>query len=372
MSFLTLVLKNLMRRRSRSVLTVIGIAIGIAAVVAFTSLAWGFESSLANVFKARGTDLIVTKANARSAIPPAFPDSAKDDLLALPHVQRVAGVLCEIFSVEIAPTVIVAGWEHDTPGWDHLKLVKGSWLAKDVKKQVILGALAAESLEKTIGDTVQIETGEFTVAGIVSSAAFSENGAIIMSLEDMQELTHRERQLNFVDVWLDAGTPDAAREAMPGLIRERLKGLTAFSPGTIAQNGQTIQMARAMSIATSVLALVIGAVGVMNTLLMSVFERIQEIGVLLAIGWERLRIMAMILLESVVLSLFGGVAGGVLGVAAMSVLQATPWIHGKFEGEITPGLFGLGIVVALALGALGGLYPAWIGSRMSPANALRQ
>lgn len=372
MSFLTLILKNLMRRRSRSVLTLIGIAIGIAAVVAFTSLARGFERSLGNVFRARGTDLIVTRANARSAIPPAFPDTAKADLLALPHVHRVAGVLCEIFSVEVAPTVIVAGWEHDTPGWDHLKLVKGSWLAKEARKQVILGALAAESLEKSVGDTVQIETGEFAVAGIVSSAAFAENGAIIMALEDMQQLTSRENQVNFIDVWLDAGTPETAREALPGLIRDKIKGLTAFSPGTIAQSGQTIQMARAMSVATSVLALVIGAVGVMNTLLMSVFERIQEIGVLLAIGWGRLRIMMMILLESVVLSLFGGLAGGVLGIVAMRVLQATPWIHGKFEGEVAPGLFGLGILVALALGALGGLYPAWIGSRMSPANALRQ
>ena len=67
MSFLTLILKNLLRRPSRSLLTVIGIAIGIAAVVALTSLAWGFEQTWNNIYKARGTDIIVTKASTRSA-----------------------------------------------------------------------------------------------------------------------------------------------------------------------------------------------------------------------------------------------------------------------------------------------------------------
>jgi len=126
-----------------------------------------------------------------------------------------------------------------------------------------------------------------------------------------------------------------------------------------------------MSLATSLIALVVGAVGVMNTILMSVFERLQEIGVLLAIGWRRARIMRMILFESLLLSFVGGTAGCGLGLVATHMLQTSPWIRGKLEGEFSPMLLGGALLIALALGALGGFYPAWLGSRMSPMTALR-
>lgn len=371
MSFLTLILRNLLRRRSRSLLTIVGIAIGIAAVVALTSLAWGFERSWSNVYRARGTDLIVTKTITRSAMPAAFAAGIADQLRAVPKVREVAGVLTEIFSVEDSPSMVVMGWEPGTSLWEHLGLERGRMPIPTAKNELLLGSLAAEILAKRVGDRVQIETAEFVVVGIISSSALMESGAAIMPLPAMQALTERQGMVNFLDLRMTPDATPAELDQLRATIKSRFQGLTAFDPGAVAQSTAAIQIAKAMSLATSLIALVVGAVGVMNTILMSVFERFREFGVLLAIGWRRARILRMILFESLALSLVGGAAGCVLGIAAVRALQWNPWIRGKLMGEVSPALLGAAMLIALALGALGGLYPAWMGSRMSPVDALR-
>jgi putative ABC transport system permease protein len=372
MAFLTLIFKNLLRRPSRSLLTLLGISIGIAAVVALTSLAWGFELSWSNVYRSRGTDLIVTQTKIRGAMPTAFDDSHMATLRALPHVRAVSGTLCDIFSIEDAPTMLVAGWETDYPAWDKVHTVKGAIPAPDSMDTAYVGEVAAELLRKTVGDTVQIETKEYKVCGIYSSPAMAENSSIVLPLRAMQELTDREGKVNFFEIFLQPGTTEAQVAELQTRIKEMMPGFSAFSAGSLAQNSVGVQLAKAMSIGTSLIALIVGAVGVMNTILMSVFERIEEIGVLLAIGWKRSRIRRMILLESVVLGFVGGVIGCLLGVVGTKLIQATPWLRGKIEADITPGLLLVSLLVAVALGALGGFYPAWLGSRMSPANAMRQ
>ncbi len=371
MSFITLILKNLLRRPSRSLLTIIGIAIGIAAVVALTSLAWGFEQTWNNIYKARGTDIIVTKASTRSAMPAPFAISIRDELKAMPHVREVAGVLAEMFGVEDSPSLIVIGWEPGTSLWEHINLLQGRLPEALAKDELLLGTIAADMLHKKLGDKVQVEAVEFTVVGIFSSSAMAENGAAILPLLGMQALTDRKEMVNFFDVRMDPNTKPEELEQLRLAVKEKFKGLTAFNPGSVAQSNVGIQIAKAMSLATSIIALVVGAVGVMNTILMSVFERLREIGVLLAIGWRRGRILRMILLESLALSFVGGVLGCLMGVAGVNALQASPWIRGKLMGEVSPTLLGVAMLIAFALGAVGGLYPAWVGSRMSPVNALR-
>jgi putative ABC transport system permease protein len=370
MSFFTLILKNLLRRRSRSLLTVAGIAIGIGAVVALTALAWGFERSWVNAYKARGTDMIVTKTSTRSAMPAPFSAGLAADLRKLPRVREVSGVLSDIFSVEDSPSIIVFGWEPKSFLWTHLKLVSGAWPDANSENVAALGIISAEMLRKKIGDKVQLETSEYTVCAIYTSSALAENGAIILPLAELQKLMDRQDMVNFMNLRCESGTTEAQLDELRMLIKSNFKGLMAFSPGEVAQSNSAIQIAKAMSLATSLIALLVGAVGIMNTVLMSVFERLQEIGVLLAIGWRRARILQMILFESLLLSFAGGIGGICLGIVAVKILETTPWIRGKIESDVTPSLLLVALLIALALGTLGGLYPAWLGSRMSPVNAL--
>jgi len=111
--------------------------------------------------------------------------------------------------------------------------------------------------------------------------------------------------------------------------------------------------------------------GVMNTMFMTVFERTHEICVLLAVGWTRGRIMRMILYESALLGLFGGVVGVAIGAIGVQVLSATPAIRGLLQPDLSIALLGLSVVIAVAVGISSGLYPAWRSSRLNPSVALQ-
>ncbi|MBE3133847.1 MAG: ABC transporter permease [Acidobacteria bacterium] len=371
MSLFSIVVKNLLRRPVRSLLTLVGIAIGIGAVVALTSLAWGFERTWTNTYRARGADLIVAKITSRDPLPTPFPSTAVAEMARLEGVQAAAGVMSDVMSIEDSPVMLVVAWQLDTFIWDHLRLRQGRLPRDDSESVVVLGEIAAELLHKSVGDRLQIETEEFVVSAIVSSAALAENGAVILSLGRLQALTGRPGMVSYANLKLDpALTPEAIRalrrtiEAMPG-------GFKAFDATEVGQANLAVQAGKAMSLATSLIAIAIGVVGVANTVLMSVFERVHEIGILLALGWRRSRIILMIMIESLLLSLVGGLAGIACGTLALQVLQQLPWFRGRIEMAVTLAPLGAAILVSLALGVLGGVYPAWRGAHMQPTAALR-
>jgi putative ABC transport system permease protein len=370
MRFLTVIFKNLLRRRTRSLLTVIGIAVGVAAVVTMTAIAWGFEKSWAKAYVARGTDLAVTKTTSKSPMPLPFDRGVEKELQKLPGVHSSAGILTDFMGIEESAGMVIFGWETDSFLWAHLKLAEGRWPVPG-EKTLVLGNVAAELLGKKTGSKVQIDVHEFTVCGIFESSAFVENGAVIMTLPQMQDLTENPGKVNFVNLRMDSGTSEAAILSCKELIKTKFPGFSAFQAGELANQNTGVLLTKAMGWATSLIALIVGAIGMMNTVFMSVFERMHEIGVLLALGWRRSRIMRMILFESLLLSIVGGIVGAGTGALAVRLLEMTSTLRGRIEGDLSPSLFGMAFLVAVGLGLLGGLYPAWRGSRMSPALALR-
>jgi len=371
MIFLAVVGKNLLHRPTRSLLTITGIAVGIAAVVALSSIAWGFERSWERADAARGADLIILKITTRDPMGAPFDANMKDELLRLPHVAEASGLLSDLMSIEDAPPVLVFGWELHGFLWKHLRLVEGRWPRDDAENAVVLGAVAASLMNKSVGSSVHVETGDFVVCGIFESDALIENGCVVMALPQLQRLTENEGRITYMYFKVAPGTTPAQLDQLRQTIKTRYAGFQALTSGEIARNNTAIQLAKAMSWATSLIALFVGAVGVMNTVLMSVFERTHEIGILLAIGWRRSRIVRMILYESTALSFLGGLVGIGLGVASVWLLEALPWMQGKIEGEMSLKLFAIAAGVALGLGMLGGLYPAYRGSRLHPNEALR-
>ena len=119
-------------------------------------------------------------------------------------------------------------------------------------------------------------------------------------------------------------------------------------------HAEGFRLVKAMSWGTSLLAILVGVLGVMNTMLMTVFERTHEICVLLAVGWTRGRIMRMILYESALLGLFGGVVGVAIGAIGVKVLSEAPAIRGLLQPDLSIPLLGLSVVIAVAVGIISG------------------
>jgi putative ABC transport system permease protein len=354
----------------RTALTLGGISIGIAAVVALVGISRGFEKSWGTGMEARGTDIVVNNMSS-SLMPTPFDAAARDRIAKLPHVDATATLLVQLMGVEDASMMIVSGREWGGYEWENLKIVSGRLPRDAAEPAVVLGRNAAEVLKKKIGDPIQIDTRELTVVGIVDGGAFVENGAVILSLPLLQDITGNQNRINIIDLRVTPSTSEAQIKALCKQIDGLIPEAKAMLAGDHIGDSQAFRFVQAMSWGTSLLAVLVGILGVMNTMLMTVFERTHEICVLLALGWRRGRIVRMVLLESALLGLLGGIVGVLLGVAGVKILEKAPAIRGLLEADVSPGLLVVSVAIAVLVGLLSGLYPAWRSSRLAPSAALQ-
>jgi len=370
MTFLTIVTRSLWRRPVRTSLTLVGISIGIGAVVALVGMASGYEKSVVKQLDVIGIDVIVSNMEG-GMMPKPFDVSLQDTIAELPDVEKITGVLMRLISVEDAPMMMVSGREWGGFTWDQLEVVDGRMPRDEKEPVVVLGWLAAEVLGKKVGDTIQVEIEEFTVAGIVDGHSVVENGAVILSLPLFQEVSGYEGMVNFIDIQV----PSDADEARITALCETIEGIfpegRAVRASEVVGTSQGFRIARAMSWSTSLLAIIVGVLGVMNTMLMTVFERTHEIGIFLALGWKKRRIVYLILCESAILGLLGGIIGVAVGWGACAILETTPTIRGLLEPDLSWGLAARAVLIAIVVGVVSGLYPAWRSSRLSPSLALQ-
>jgi putative ABC transport system permease protein len=369
MTFFTVVTRGLMRRPVRTGLTIVGIAIGIAAVVALVGISSGFETSWRTGMKSRGTDIVISNMG-RGLTPKPFSATAVERITPLPHVAETSSLLVDLISVEKADMMIVSARQWGGFTWKNLRIVFGRMPNDAAERAVVLGKTAAEVLGKKVGDTLQLETEELAVVGIVDGGAVVENGSVILSLPLLQEITGNQGKINVIDLRV---TPGTSKEEMTRLC-EQITGLVPEARAVIAdehiRDSQAYRIINAMSWGTSLLAVLVGVLGVMNTMLMTIFERTQEICVLLAIGWRRSRIVRMVLWESALLGLLGGMGGVLLGVVGVKLLVTTPAIRGLLEPELSPQLLVMAVAIAVVVGVFSGIYPAWRSSRLAPSHAL--
>jgi putative ABC transport system permease protein len=373
-TLISFALGNLYRRPARTVLTVCAIALGIAAVVALTSIAWGFEASWQKANDARGTDLIVTRVASENAMPSPFLEAGLQQILkGYPHVQEAVGLLSEMLSVsDSSPPLFVFGWAYRSYLWDHLKLLEGRWPGSDTEPVIMVGSMAAELLHKKTGDTLEIEDRQLQIVGIFESSAMVENGALLMTLTQAQRITDKPGKVNVLNIKLDEHTSDADVEVIKARVRATMPGFVAITSSELVRKNAVVLISKAMSNATTMVASLVGALVVFNTMLMSINERTKEIGVLLALGWQRCTIMKLICGESIILTLAGGFLGILVGVAITLGLEHLDLMRGKidavFSGQFLVVVLGLSVTLGLA----GGIYPALKAANLLPSHALRQ
>lgn len=374
MNYFKLILKNPFRNKTRSLLAIIGIAIGIATIVALGLITASLEDSTETTLKEGSAEITATKIGSSLASSSGnLNESYVEELSKIDGVEKTAGML--------ESTVIDTSKSSDSSRYgfslygaktDDLSIVginniNGS-VFNENENELIVGKNLAEEENYTIGDKVDVYGKEFKITGIYETGSIFYDSAMYTGLSKLQNLTDNEEKISSISIKIkkDANLT-TVNDKIKNEYNDTLRTITAEEMTQTIDD--TLGMINSATTAIEALAIIIGGLGVINTMMMTVFERTREIGVLKSVGWSKKRILSMIMGESIVLTIISGIIGSILGVLAVFILF-------KLNGDNMTLIFNINIfikafLVALSVGILGGLYPAIKASRLSPTEALR-
>lgn len=381
MWFLTLVARNVAQRKIRSALTCLGMAVAVCAVVTMIGVSDVFENAVSEMLETRDVDLVVSRAGAAQKVASSLDASLTDRIAAIPGVRRVEGMLVDVVSFEDVNLVAVYVLGR-TPGgfmFENLKMISGRTISPEDDKAVVLGTILADGLGKKVGDTVQIEFEDLTVVGIFESYNMFENSTAIVALDQLQESMDRQGQVTGFFVLVDDVADKSAvvadvQDKIENLTDENGKrvGLSAMPTKDHVQNTLELRVVKGMAWSTTVIALFIGVIGMLNTMMISVFERIREIGALRALGWPKSLVVRMILLETFLLATGGAVLGMLGSVGLTQLLAHFPAASALIiPPSVSPELMAKALLLAIVAGMLGATYPAYVAARLLPTEAVR-
>jgi putative ABC transport system permease protein len=371
LSFAGVVWKNLLRRRLRTLLTLCGIGMAIGAFVGLVGFSNAFEQAWLRIYSSSGTDIAVIQGTFLNT---SLDESAAAKLKALPTVAQVAPMIYNVMDLTPEINALVYGWKADSYEFESLQILSGQPF-RDGHPEVMLGDLLAENLGRKPGDTLQIQGSPFTVTAIYHGGSALEADAVIMPLDQLQQLSSLQGKVSTIHVRLRptplGESPESYLKRAQAQIEAALPGLRAVPAAERASNNQFVRMARTSAWGTSSIALLIGILGIANTMAMSVFERTREIGILRALGWKQRQVLILIQFEAVVLGLGGGFLGIAFGWCALRLLAALPQTASIVSASVPLPLLAKALGIAVLAGLIAGALPSWRGARLSPVEALR-
>jgi putative ABC transport system permease protein len=371
LSFTGFVWKNLWRRRLRTLLTLCGIGMAIGAFVGLVGFSSAFEHEWLRIYSSSGTDIAVIQQTFLST---SIDESAGAKLKALPTVEQATPVIFNVMDLTPEVNALAFGWKADSYEFQSLQIVSGRPF-RDGQPEVMLGEVLAGNLNKKPGDTLEIQGTLFTVVAVYRGGSALEAGAVILPLDQMQQLSGLQGKVSTFHVRLrpaPAGeVPEAYLKRAQAQIEAALPGLRAVPATERAGNNQFVRLAHASAWGTSLIALLIGILGIANTMAMSVFERTREIGILRALGWSGHQVIFLIQLEAAVLGLGGGFLGLAIGWCALHLLAFLPQTASIVSASFPLLLLAKALGIAVLAGLIAGALPAWRAAQLSPVEALR-
>ncbi len=364
-----LIFHNLWSKKARSLGLAFAVAIAVMAVVTLDVTSSGLEQSAAAVISVGKADFTVAQKGASDTLSSTIDRQELDRLGQTPGVGRVVGVLVETEHLDADnPVFIEIGINPGDLAAFGVHVVRGTPYAATSAHQVMLGWRAAANLGLGVGDQFDANGTSNTVVGVYSTGnSFGDAGAMfpLPSLQGYNRVPGIVT-LAFVKVAPGASAAKVAAHvdyAQPELTTIR----TASQFGRADRNLVYLQAAVNGS---TVLAVLIGAVIIGNTMLLSLFERTREFGLLRAVGWTRRRTVSLLLSESLLLAVLGAMIGVSLSFAVAATLSQLPQLKGILHPNFTEGAFWRALFTALAMTLVGSLYPSIRAALLSPLKAL--
>ncbi|MBL7118113.1 MAG: ABC transporter permease [Candidatus Syntrophoarchaeum sp.] len=387
-----LVYRNIRERKTRSALTMLGIVVGIAAVIAIMSISYGMQESITEQLSEMADIIMVTPGSVELGSFGEFGSFNERDLR---DVERISGVkeaaamMGEMQEVEyrgekvMVEIVGIEPRDMDAIFGETVELEEGRELRENDHKTCTIGySIAKDYFDDEIGvnDRITINGSKFRVVG-----ALEKQGGFRSGVDSQIYVTKRDA-VNIFDAddistifvrVRNIGEAEEIADEIEERIDENHK-LDDFTSamamgGAIERLESIFGILQVFLLAIASISLIVAAMGIMNTILMSVMERTHEIGVMKAIGAKNRNILSLFLLEAGVVSTIGGVFGCIAGVVAAKAICF--FLYTAYEVEIAaifkPEVLLGGVAIAMLVGILSGLYPARKASKMSPVEAVR-
>jgi len=387
---ITFAFKNMKQKRTQSLLTIVGIVIGVLAIVSLISLGYGVQNYIHEEMMKIGSNKITILPMKQFGVPPSHLFTKKE-IKAIKKVKGVDTVMygwyggCEI---EYNGEKKFVSYYYATPsklrevykdsGYD---IEKGRWLEDNDKYACVIGYGTAHNLfdrEIKVGDVIKIKDKKFRVVGILKQVGNQQDdNSIILNIDVGEKLFGNEGEYNFISVTVKEGEDI---EKVSEEIKKALKksfGDEEFSVLTAEQLAETVSSVLGVItifvVGVAAISLLVGAVGISNTMHMSILERRKDIGILKALGAETTDILAIFVVESGFLGLFGGVVGLVLGVLLAEIIEALAhkmgylMVNAWISYELIVGV----LIFSFLVGVISGYFPARSGAKLDPIETLR-
>jgi putative ABC transport system permease protein len=421
--------QNLLSRPLRTALSVIGLTIAVAGMVGLFSIAGGIDQLVSSTFE-QVPGLLVQQRGAPMPLFSALPAAWEDDLKAIPGVAAVnAEVLARINRIDqesiLSPPRFLLGVDiEDRLLLEHgiydEALVSGRFLDSSDRgnRNCVISRQIAEQFDKQPGDVLRANGHDLQIVGVYHVGSMILDVNVLMDIDVVREIARIDAgTVSCFYIEHDGSVPERelatrieerfvgrdARLWAPSLLQKLLLETfagnggdadpvdAAQNPNASAEAGDaaaespvevqtrddwtqrfddfTADLRLFLSIMTTV-GLAIACSSIINTMLMSVTERMVEFGILRANGWSRRDVLRLITSESALLGLAGGASGALVGWIAVQGINA--WQTDRMDLYAGPQLLAIGLLFSLLLGVLGGLYPAWLAASKSPMEAIRR
>jgi putative ABC transport system permease protein len=386
---LRLALKVLLRKKIRTLLAVGGVAIAVAVLVSLLAFDAGYQDGLRTDIDRMGYQVLVTAKGCPYEAATLMMQGGGG--LRYMEEDVYNGIVSDERIQEIAPQLMATVFDSTSGGgsvslyvgideayfrlkpW--LAFQAGGWFSGDDAAEAIMGYEAAELEQRSIGDQIYLSSVDkvLTVVGILERTGTQDDGITFVPLKRVQEDFGLPGKMSGIGIRLKDISQMSAFE-------ESLYNVPGIQVVSMAQVKGTIlnlmSSARVLASSIATVAIIIAVIGVMNTILVSVFERTKQIGVMKAMGASRFDVFRIVWTETVLISLFGGALGIVMALVGGTIVEHVvrgilPYAPSGRLVTISPSLVLIALVGAVITGLIAGIYPAWRASSMKPVEAIR-
>lgn len=364
-----LVMRNVWAKKARSIGLAFAVAVAVMTVVTLTVVSRGLQQSAAAVLTVGKADFTVAQKGVAEILYSNLDRQELQEVRSTPGVKSAVGVLVETEKIDAAnPLFLEIGIPPNELAQFGVTVVAGRPYSTNASHEMMMGWRAAQNFGVHVGSKFRANGTVNTVVGIYSTGiSFGDLGSMF-PLPAVQAYNRVPGAVTLIFVKVDNGVPVTTvekriSEAHPEMTTIR----TAEQFGRADRNLVFLQAAATGS---TILAIVIGAVIVGNAMLLSLFERTREFGLLRSVGWSRRRVVTLLLGEGVVLGVLGAAFGVGLSFLATTVLENLPQLRGVLTPSFSVDAFARSIYTGLGMTVLGTLYPALRAASLSPLRAL--